>query len=70
MNTQPTPLWAQRPKRLFPRPHLPKLHLDSKDRAALRQVSVYSIAAMLASLAITCVIVVVCLWIRLALWVV
>lgn len=67
-----TPLWMPNPHhpgmgkpRRLPRPHLPRIALDHKDRAALRQVGVYSVAAVLAGIALTVLIVLVALWIRL-----
>lgn len=69
MSAQPTPMWGTK-KRRFSRPHLPHIKLDGQDKQALRKVGVYTVATCMACMAITFVIVVVCLWIRLAMLIV
>ncbi len=63
-----SPLWAAPKQRRRFVPRLPTL--DPADRRAVRNVAVYSVVALLACLALTAAIVVVCLWVRLALWIV
>jgi hypothetical protein len=46
------------------------MRLDAKDRAALRQVAVYGIGAALVCVALTGLILVLAVWVRLFLWVV